>query len=156
MEVYSNAELADAHLMYGLAYGNSRGAQRLYRERFPERRCPDRRTFEAIDHRLREHGTFKSATRDWGRPRRKRTPQLEEEILHAVDDNPSVSVRQLASTSNVDHMTVWKVLHENLLYPYHLQLVQALSAADFPAGVHFCEWFIQQCVNPALVQLCCS
>ena len=91
--------------MYGLADGNGAAAQRLYQERF-ERRCPDRKTFEATDRRLREHGTMKPNTRDWRRPRRTRTPQLEEAILHSV------------------------------------------SVADFPARRHFCEWFIQQCVNP--------
>jgi hypothetical protein len=78
MEVYTNAELADAHLMYGLADGNRTAAQCLYWERFPEGRCSDRKTFQAIDRRLREHGTLKPNTRDWERPRRTRTPQLEE------------------------------------------------------------------------------
>ena len=82
---------------------------------------------------------------NWGRPRRTRTPQLEEAI-HSFDDDddPSVSTRQVAATINVDHMTVWRVLHENLLYPYHLQRFKGLSVADFPAQRHFCEWFIQQ------------
>jgi hypothetical protein len=74
MEVYTNAELADAHLMYGLADGNGAAAQSLYREIFPERRCPDRKTFEAIDRCLREHRTLKPNTHDWGRPRKTRTP----------------------------------------------------------------------------------
>jgi hypothetical protein len=44
---------------------------------------------------------------NWGRPRRTRTPQLEEAI-HSFDDDddPSVSTRQVAATINVDHMTV--------------------------------------------------
>lgn len=147
--MFTNAELADAHLMYGLARGNSRGAVRLYRDRFPERRCPDRKTFDAIDRRLREHGTFQPMTRDWGRPRTTRTPAMDEAILRAVDDNPNVSAREVAAVQgNVDHVTVWRVLRENLLFPYHVQRVQALSAADWPPRVHFCEWFIQQCVNP--------
>ena len=37
-----------------------------------------------------------------GRPRTGRTPQLEEAILHAVEEDPSVSTRQLALTRNVD------------------------------------------------------
>jgi hypothetical protein len=147
MEVYRNAELADAHMMYGLADGKGAAAQRLYRETFPERRCPDRKTFEAIDRHLREHVIFKPNTRDWGRPRSTRTLQLEEAILLSVNDDPSASTRQVAATINVDHMTVWRKLHENLMYPYHLQRVQGLSVADFPARRHLCEWFIQQCVN---------
>ena len=35
------------------------------------------------------------------------------------------------------------------LYPYHLQRVQALLPADYPARVMFCQWFLQQCAtNP--------
>jgi hypothetical protein len=56
MEVYINAELADAHLMYGLADGNGAAAQCLYQERFPERSCPNRKTFEAIDRHVRNMG----------------------------------------------------------------------------------------------------
>ena len=56
--------------------------------------CPDKKTFEAIDRRLREHGTLKPNTRDWGRLRRTRTPQMEEAINNSVDDDPRVSTRQ--------------------------------------------------------------
>jgi hypothetical protein len=48
----------------------------------------------------------------------------------------------------VTHSTVWRVLREQL-YPYHLQRVQALSLQDYPAGVMFCQWFLQYCfTNP--------
>ncbi|KAJ4441784.1 hypothetical protein ANN_11642 [Periplaneta americana] len=38
---------------------------------------------------------------------------------------------------NVPHMTVWRLLKEYQLYPYHLQRVQALSPADYPARFRF-------------------
>lgn len=53
---YSFPEYADMHLVYGLALGNSTEAVRLYAERFPDRRIPDRKTFERVDRRLRETG----------------------------------------------------------------------------------------------------
>lgn len=49
-------EYADMHLMYGLASCNALEAKRLYEERFPNRRIPDRKTFERVDRRLRETG----------------------------------------------------------------------------------------------------
>ncbi|KAJ4448402.1 hypothetical protein ANN_10418 [Periplaneta americana] len=68
--MYSNQELAEIHFMYGKADGNAALARRLYQERYPQRQCPDRKTF-------------------------------------------------------------------------------ALSPADYPARVRFCQWFLQQCgVNP--------
>ena len=49
---------------------------------------------------------------------------MDEAILSAVDDNPNVSVREVAALQgNVDHVTVWRVLRENQLFPYHVQRV---------------------------------
>ncbi|KAJ4426740.1 hypothetical protein ANN_26539 [Periplaneta americana] len=67
----------------------------------------------------------------------------------AVNMTPSISTRRVALQVNVPHTTVWRLLKEYQLYPYHLQRVQALSPADYPARVRFCQWFLQQCgVNP--------
>jgi hypothetical protein len=46
--MYSNHVLADTHFTYGLADGSAVVARRLYQERYPERRCPDRKTFTSI------------------------------------------------------------------------------------------------------------
>ncbi|KAJ4446160.1 hypothetical protein ANN_12853 [Periplaneta americana] len=43
--MYSNQELAEIHFMYGKADGNAALARRLYQERYPQRQCPDRKTF---------------------------------------------------------------------------------------------------------------
>ncbi|KAJ4433205.1 hypothetical protein ANN_15462 [Periplaneta americana] len=72
-----------------------------------------------------------------------------EEILEAVNMTPSINTRRLALQVNVPHTTVWRLLKEYQLHPYHLQRVQALSPTDYPARVRFCQWFLQQCgVNP--------
>ncbi|KAJ4450877.1 hypothetical protein ANN_02309 [Periplaneta americana] len=83
-----------------------------------------------------------------GRPR-STTPEVQEEILEAVNMTPSISTRRVALQVNVPHTTVWRLLKEYQLYPYNLQRVQALSPADYPARVRSCQWFLQQCgVNP--------
>ena len=88
MARYTNAEMADMHLMYGRAFGNSHEAQRLYGEAFPQRRLPDHRTFTAIDQRLRENGTFTPKTADWGLGRTERILHAETEILDIVEEEP--------------------------------------------------------------------
>lgn len=146
--MYSNQELAEIHFMYGKADGNAALARRLYQERYPQRQCPDRKTFVRLHSRLCEYGTFTAPGLGRGRPR-STTPEVQEEILEAVDRTPSISTRRLALQVNVPHTTVWRLLKEYQLYPYHLQRVQALSPADYPARVRFCQWFLQQCgVNP--------
>jgi hypothetical protein len=43
--MYSDQELADMHFMYCSADGIVVGARRLYEDRYPARRCPDRKTY---------------------------------------------------------------------------------------------------------------
>ncbi|KAJ4447098.1 hypothetical protein ANN_09098 [Periplaneta americana] len=149
-DMYSNQELAEIHFMYGKADGNAALARRLYQERYPQRQCPDRKTFVRLHYRLCEYGKFNSPGLGRGRPR-STTPEVQEEILEAVNMTPSISTRRLALQVTVPHMTVWRLLKE---YPYHLQRVQALSPADYPARVRFCQWFLQQCgVNPNFAAL---
>ncbi|KAJ4448252.1 hypothetical protein ANN_10266 [Periplaneta americana] len=149
--MYSNQELAEIHFMYGKADGNAALARRLYQERYPQRQCPDRKTFVRLHYRLCEYGKFNSPGLGRGRSR-STTPEVQEEILEAVNMTPSISTRRVALQVNVPHTTVWRLLKEYQLYPYHLQRVQALSPADYPARVRFCQWFLQQCgVNPNLI-----
>ena len=53
--MYTNREMADMHLIYGLAGCNSAEARRLYENRFPGRRIPNKKTFQRLNERLREH-----------------------------------------------------------------------------------------------------
>ncbi|KAJ4447860.1 hypothetical protein ANN_09869 [Periplaneta americana] len=131
-DMYSNQELAEIHFMYGRADGNAALARRLY----PQRQCPDRKTFVRLHYRLCEYGKFNSPGLGRGRPR-STTPEVQEEILEAVNMTPSISTRRVALQVNVPHTTVWRLLKEYQLYPYHLQRVQALSPADYPARVRF-------------------
>ncbi|KAJ4432488.1 hypothetical protein ANN_21107 [Periplaneta americana] len=141
-DMYSNQELAEIHFMYGKADGNAALARRLYQERYPQRQCPDRKTFVRLHYRLCEYGKFNSPGLGRGRPR-STTPEVQEEILEAVNMTPSISTRRVALQVNVSHTTVWRLLKEYQLYSYHLQSVQALSPADYPARVRFCQWFLQ-------------
>ncbi|KAJ4430312.1 hypothetical protein ANN_22525 [Periplaneta americana] len=119
-DMYSNQELAEIHFMYGKADGNAALARRLYQERYPQRQCPDRKTFVRLHYRLCEYGKFNSPGLGRGRPR-STTPEVQEEILEAVNMTPSISTRRVALQVNVPHTTVWRLLKEYELYPYHLQ-----------------------------------
>ncbi|KAJ4432047.1 hypothetical protein ANN_20661 [Periplaneta americana] len=83
-DMYSNQELAEIHFMYGKADGNAALARRLYQERYPQRQCPDRKTFVRLHYRLCEYGKFNSPGLGRGRPR-STTPEVQEEILEAVN-----------------------------------------------------------------------
>ncbi|KMQ82698.1 hypothetical protein RF55_22113 [Lasius niger] len=136
--VWSNNEMTDMHLMYGLAHGNAVRARLLYAETFPNRRLPERKMFQRIDERLRNMGSFKKQTANCGRPIRTRNIRLEEQVLNSVTQNPGTSTREIARAQGVGHMMVWKILREQL-YPYHVQKVQGLSESDYPPREAFYE-----------------
>ncbi|KAJ4444951.1 hypothetical protein ANN_06750 [Periplaneta americana] len=117
-DMYSNQELAEIHFMYGKADGNAALARRLYQdERYPQRQCPDRKTFVRLHYRLCEYGKFNSPGSGRGRPR-STTPEVQEEILEAVNMTPSISTRRVALQVNVLHTTVWRLLKEQFINCY--------------------------------------
>lgn len=66
--MYSNQEMADMHLTYGLAECNSADGRCPYSVRYLNRRLPDKKTFQRLNERLRETGSFKNRELDDGRP----------------------------------------------------------------------------------------
>ena len=76
MERVPHAELADMHLAYGAANGNSREAVRIFVARYPNRHVPAYQTFISIHRRLCEDGTFRRARPEGGRRRRLRDPEM--------------------------------------------------------------------------------
>lgn len=143
---YTSAEMADIHFFYGRANGSAHEARRLYQETFLNRRLPCSRTFSLIAQRLRERGKF-IPTIEGGRPRTARTVQQEQRILAHVAANTGTSTRTISAAEGVHRNTVWRILHEDRLYPYHMQSVQGLKLEDLPRRVRFCQWCLEQCVR---------
>jgi hypothetical protein len=137
--------MADIHFFYSCANGNAHEARHPYQETFPNRRLPCSRTFSRIA-RLQERGTFIPII-EGGRPRTARTVQQEQRILAHIAANPGTSTRRISSAEGVHHSIVWRILHEDRLYPYHLQCVQGLKPENLPCHVRFCQCCLEQCVR---------
>lgn len=58
MNRFLNSELSDMHHMYGAVDGNGQATIRMYFERFPKKRQPNRSLFGKLHRRLREIGVF--------------------------------------------------------------------------------------------------
>jgi hypothetical protein len=138
-EDYTFAEMADIHFFYGRANGNPHEARRLYQETFPNRQLPCSRTFSRIAQRLRERGTFIPVIEGGRHPRTARTVQQEQRILAHVTANPGTSTPTISSAESVLRSTVWWILQDDRMYPYHLQRVQGLKPENLPRRVRFCQ-----------------
>ena len=104
---YTNTEYTDMVLVYGEVPGNGRTARRVYQERYPHRVTPSNTPFAKVIKRLLERDTFIINRVDCGAPRRRRTPDFEEDVLHRVEETPTTSTRTIALGKGVPHSTVW-------------------------------------------------
>lgn len=147
MEQYSVAEYTDIHYVYGLADGNSSLARRLYAERFPNRNQPGHKVFIAVHNRLKESGSVKKCSDIVGRPRAVRSLAYEEAVLNQVGHNPSTSTRAIAHDMNASKSTVWRTLHEQLLYPFKCQKVQELHPGDYAQRLDLSRWVLHKQVE---------
>lgn len=136
MSTFSNEEYADIHFIYGFCNGNARAAVTEYHRRFPNRRVPDRRVFSNVHRSIKFTG--KVPNKNLERPLR-RHRQVEDAILATVDRTPTISIRRLSAQTNVSKTTIWKILRDYDLYPFHFMNVQALQPNDYPARVNFCH-----------------
>lgn len=144
---YSFRELTDIHLVYGEVRSNALAAERLYRERFPNRHHPSRRMFISLDRRMRETGSLQRSNEGAGNMRSTRTPDFEEEVLARVAADPTTSARRISRAMGASHSSVWRVIHEQQLHPYHPQRVHALLVTDFAPRVALCQWLLQQWIH---------
>ncbi|GFV21250.1 DUF4817 domain-containing protein [Trichonephila clavipes] len=98
---------------------NGRAAQRLYAERHPVRRTPAHTMFARLHQQLCETGSFQKAARN--RDRTARTELNEEIVLDMVETTPSLSTRGIANEIGISYSSVWRILDDSALHPFHYQ-----------------------------------
>ncbi|CAG4958029.1 unnamed protein product [Colias eurytheme] len=136
----SNEEYADMMLAYGKADCNSHEAQRIYQERYPNRRLPHYETFSTTYRRLRETGNL-----NLQEPRvnvRQHNVEVDDRILQAFDDDPTTSIRVVADGLNVSVWKVWSVLRADGRHAFHYTPVQGLEEGDNARRLEFCRFLL--------------
>lgn len=144
MELYSNNEYADMHLILGECRGNGRMAVRRYAARFPNRRLPNRATILGVDQRLRETGKFAPQVNLRGRRRGVRNQNNVDVILQEVNRRPNASLRQLVLQTGISKNTIHRILKDDGRHPYHIRKTQCLEAPDPAARLIFCRDMLQK------------
>ena len=127
------------HYVYGYCNGNASAAVNEYQRRYPERRIPSKRVFTRVQQSLRDNGCLPSFTLHSERET-VQTINARENILDMVQRSPRLSTRRMASRVGLSRMNVWRTLHEENLYPYHVQRVQHLEPGDHAKRMDLCHW----------------
>lgn len=147
--MFTNDEYVDMLLILGECHRNRNAAALLYQQRYPNRRHPSIQVFNRLEHRLREHGNvLPLEIPGRGRPR-VRNPEMEEEILEAVEEDPTRSTRSIGQELGVSNVMVHRVIKEERYHPYHYTKVQALLPNDFALRTRYCNWLLAQAENDA-------
>nr|CAH7742739.1 unnamed protein product [Callosobruchus chinensis] len=76
--------------------------------------------------------------------RRPANPE-EDEVLEAVEEDPSTSLRAIEITTGVPKSTAHRILKRHELHPYHVQRVQTLLSADYQRRVNFSRTILERC-----------
>lgn len=139
---YSNEEYWDMVRTYALSNDSVRGAINLYREMFPNRQIPSYNLMLGVNQRLRTFGQFTVPTHAQGRGREPYPVHFQEAILEYFEHHPQESTRNAGRRFGVSHWTVWKLMHEEGMHPYHFRPVQELGVNDHEPRVNFCRWFL--------------
>lgn len=145
--MFSLEELTDIVLLYGECNYSARNTRATYADRYPNRRQPNERTIVQLVQRLRNKGTLLPSYEGRGCQRPNRILLDEERILESIENNPGTSTRNISRDTTSSRSTVHRILKQNLLYPYHVQRVQALTEDDFQRRLQFCQWIENKIVN---------
>ncbi|GFV39704.1 uncharacterized protein TNCV_4330251 [Trichonephila clavipes] len=66
-----------------------------------------------------------------------------------VETTPSLSTRCIANEIGISYSSVWRILDDSALHPFHYQRVQSVKECDFASRQAFSQWYLQQRIaNP--------
>ncbi|GFT07816.1 uncharacterized protein TNCV_1214101 [Trichonephila clavipes] len=66
-----------------------------------------------------------------------------------VETTPSLSTRGIANEIGISYSSVWRILDDSALHPFHYQYVQSLKECDFAPRQAFPQCYLQQRIaNP--------
>ena len=131
------------HFVYGFCNGNTTAAVEEYRLRYPRRRNPDRCVFTRIHQVLREKGSFPGVNRRT-ECHVQRNLEVDENIIDMVQRSLRSSTRRISARFCVPRMRVWRTLHAEGMYPYHI-----ITPEPLPIGPT-CMWRFWLSISSAI------
>jgi hypothetical protein len=132
-------------IIFGECGRNAREAARILSDSFPDRPSPDHKTILRVLARVQETGkVLPNRNEIGGGARTAWTLANEEAILNIVEENGTRSIGEIAQEVDISSRSVYRVLNENRLYPFHYTRVQHLEPEDDPARRNFCVWLLNK------------
>ncbi|XP_076664855.1 uncharacterized protein LOC143367157 [Andrena cerasifolii] len=128
--MYSAEEYYTMFWMYARNNGDASATVRALAREYPRIETPSEGTIRRLASRLHSTGSMMRRGSVMGRPRAAWNLAVEENVLDAIDEEPTVSVRDLSRRLDASRMTVHRILRENMLHPYSYVRVQHLHPGN--------------------------
>ncbi|EFN90071.1 hypothetical protein EAI_17378, partial [Harpegnathos saltator] len=130
---YPLHEIVDVICILGEAGNNYSAAERLYAEKYPNRRYAYRKTIRKFTERAQQ-GSLKTIRQKSGSSEANSLVALSAAVL-----NPQISTRQIERQHGISKLTANRILKINRFHPYHIHLTQKLEQRDFERRLQFCN-----------------
>jgi len=141
MEPFTQNEKVDMLLVDGECKQNAVRSSNLYRERYPERRHPNRRYFAKLVQKFRQQPEVQE--------RSIVNVDKEIDVLAYVNLNKTFSTRQIVEELHISHQSVWKILKKHKYRSFKYQLHQHLCESDNERRIEYCREYLQKmAINP--------
>ncbi|XP_043467051.1 uncharacterized protein LOC122501559 [Leptopilina heterotoma] len=147
MVVYTEKEYLQMIQCHALSGGNCHRAAQLYREKYPDnQRFPGHQVITRTMIRINEGGPIKPDNKNIsGRPRSRRTAEVEEKILEYVREHPRTGLRAVAKKYGVSYSMAQATVKEAKLHDYSFRRVHTLSHRfDRKRRLKFCKWLVKR------------
>lgn len=137
---FERNELIDMIFIMGSGEQNCLLTQRIYAQRYPNRRQPSVRSLENLKERFVRTGNVNYEKCE----RTKRTSDEDQlNVLLSVVAEPSTSSTVISRQVDVPRSTVSKILKKNKFHDYHISFHQQLLGPDLRIRRTFCEWGLE-------------
>lgn len=146
MKTYSVQERIDMILSIGECHENCLLASRVYAQRYPGRNHPTKRVFERLLETFRRTGSvaYEKSNRQSSVTGNE---ENEFQVVGSIIENPHVSQRQISHQTALSRQSIARIIKKHKFHPYHIQLHQQLSDADFNRRLDFCLWALDMLGN---------
>lgn len=141
-QIYTRDEQVDMLIIYGECRKNAVAARHLYAERYPDRQCPARNYFKRVENQFRRepnNDPEENFIIDEG---------TEINVLARIEVDKTVSLRQVGFELEISHQTVSRILHKFHYKSFKYQLHQHLYENDYERRMEYCNWILQNNVQP--------
>lgn len=135
---FSNEELVNMIYVLGEAEKNCLLASRIYKQKYPLARHPRPEAFENVRSRFERNLSVAYVAKSYVH-RHTTNEDAELPVLLAIEENPHLSVRQIALAQDISKSSVHRIIRKYKYHPYHLCLHQSLQEHDFQNRIDFCN-----------------